>query len=211
MDRSTAVIIGAGPGIGAAAARRFAAEGFRVAAVVRPGGTLDLPEDVLQVEADLAREGQLGPALARIRAWGGPARAVVYNASAGAPGGAEALDPERALADLRVNVLAPLEAGRWAAEGMRALGGGTLLFTGGGLGLAPKAGMASGCLGKAALRSLALNFSLELEPDGIHAATLTVCGFVQPGTALSPDRVAGALWDLHAQPPGAWDRERVLP
>ncbi|HLO67752.1 MAG TPA: SDR family NAD(P)-dependent oxidoreductase [Holophaga sp.] len=211
MDQPLAVVIGAGPGIGAAAARRFLAEGCRVAAVVRPGMDLDLPPACLQVRADLAREGVLAPALAAVEAWGGLPSLVVYNASAGAPGRAEELPEARALADLRVNVLAPLEAGRWAARAMRELGGGTLVFTGGGLALAPKAGMASACLGKAALRSLALSFAHELEPEGIHAATLTVCGFVQPGTALSPDRVAEALWALHLQPRGAWDSEDVLP
>jgi len=110
-----------------------------------------------------------------------------------------------------VNVLSALAGAQWALPAMKDAGRGTLLFTGGGLGLHPKAGLASGALGKAALRSLALSFALELEPFGIHAATLTLCGFVQPGTDLSPDRVAQALWDLHVQPAGSWDSERVLP
>jgi hypothetical protein len=37
-------------------------------------------------------------------------------------------------------------------------------------------------MGKAALRSLALCLAQELAPEGIHAATITVCGFVQRGT-----------------------------
>ena len=40
MDRPLAVILGAGPGIGLAAARRFAQGGFAVAAVARPGDPL---------------------------------------------------------------------------------------------------------------------------------------------------------------------------
>jgi len=108
-------------------------------------------------------------------------------------------------------VAAALAGARWALPSMRAAGEGTLLFTGGGIGLKPQAGLASASLGKAALRSLALSFAEELEPEGIHAAIVTVRGFVQAGTALSPEAVAECFWELHAQPPGSWDKERVLP
>ena len=114
------------------------------------------------------------------------------------------------LADFRVSAGLALAAAQWALPAMRAQGRGSLLFTGGGLALEPKPGLASASLGKAALRSLALSLGEELAPAGIHAATLTICGFVQPGAALSPDRVAEALWELHAQPPGAWEKEQVL-
>jgi NAD(P)-dependent dehydrogenase (short-subunit alcohol dehydrogenase family) len=110
-----------------------------------------------------------------------------------------------------VNVAAPLACVRWALPAMREAGRGSLLFTGGGTGLKPKAGMASGCLGKAALRSLALTLAEELAPEGIHAGTVTVCGFVAPGTALAPDTVAQAFWDLHREAPDNWSRERLLP
>jgi hypothetical protein len=34
---------------------------------------------------------------------------------------------------------------------------------------------------------------------------------VRAGTELSPEAVAACFWELHAQPRGSWDRERVLP
>jgi NAD(P)-dependent dehydrogenase (short-subunit alcohol dehydrogenase family) len=94
---------------------------------------------------------------------------------------------------------------------MRRAGRGTLLFTGGGLALQPKPGMASACLGKAALRSLALSLGAELAPEGIHAGTVTVAGFVQAGTALDAERVAQAFWDFHCQPRKDWTFESVIP
>ena len=103
-----------------------------------------------------------------------------------------------------MNACAPLAAAQWALGPMRRAGHGTLLFTGGGLGLQPKPGLASGSLGKAALRSLALSLGTELAPEGIHAGTVTVCGFVQPGTALDAERVAEAFWTLHRQTRDAW-------
>jgi NAD(P)-dependent dehydrogenase (short-subunit alcohol dehydrogenase family) len=215
MTNPLAVLLGAGPGIGLATALRFHRESFRVALVSRPEDPLSAFREALPgalvLGVDLAREEGAGEALRAIEAWGGLPQVMVHNASAGARVPAAELTPAQALEDLRVNIAAALAGTAWALPSMRGAGAGTLLFTGGGLALKPQAGLASASLGKAALRSLALSFHQELEPEGIHAATVTVCGFVQPGTPLSPDHVAQAFWDLHAQPRGAWDGERVLP
>ena len=215
MAKPAAVILGAGPGIGLATARAFHAEGFRVGLVGRPGDPLEAWSRELDgapvLGADAGRAEPLQAALETLRAALGWPEALVWNASAGAQGPVAGLTPEAALADLQVNVLGPLAAVRWALPAMRAAGHGTLLFTGGGLALQPKAGLASASLGKAALRSLALSFAEELAPDGIHAATVTVRGFVQPGSILPPERIAQCFLDLHRQPRGSWDKELVLP
>jgi NAD(P)-dependent dehydrogenase (short-subunit alcohol dehydrogenase family) len=215
MAQPLAVIVGAGPGIGMAAARRFHRGGFRVAVLSRPADPLeafraDLPSGLV-LGADLALEGALAAALAQVETWGGAPEVLVCNASAGAQGPAAEVDPVRLMADFRVSVGSALEACRWALPAMRRAGRGTLLFTGGGLALAPKPGLASACLGKAALRSLALSLAGELAPEGIHAATVTVRGFVQPGTSLSPDLVAETFWELHLQKMDLWQAERNLP
>jgi len=218
MAQPLAVIVGAGPGIGMAAARRFALGGFRVAVLSRPADPLAAFQAQLEplgpalaLAADLAREDALAGALAAVAAWGGAPEVLVYNASAGAQGPAAELDPARLRADFQVNVGSALAAVQWALPAMRAAGRGTLLFTGGGLALAPKPGLASACLGKAALRSLALSLAGELAPEGIHAATVTVRGFVQPGTTLAPEHVAEAFWELHGQEKTAWESERTIP
>lgn len=219
MSLPFAVILGAGPGIGLTVAARFAREGFRVAVVSRPQDPLATFQAELEaagapalvLAADLADPERLAAAMAAIQAWGGAPTVLIYNASAGTPGPGADLTPADLARDLQINVGAPLAAVRWALPGMRAAGRGTLLFTGGGLALQPKPGMASACLGKAALRSLALSYAQELEPEGIHAATVTVCGFVAAGTALSAERIAQCFLELHRQSRGAWDMERVLP
>jgi short-subunit dehydrogenase len=213
------VILGAGPGIGMAVARRFGQEGFRVAVVARAADPLaafqtELDEAGIQaliLAADLAEPEPLAEALTAIEAWGGAPEVLVYNASAGTPGPGADLDPRQLLRDLQVNAAAPLTAVRWALPAMRERGRGTLLFTGGGLALQPKPGMASACLGKAALRSLALSLGQELAPEGLHAGTVTVCGFVQTGTALEAQTVAQAFWALHRQPPSDWTWEMTVP
>jgi len=187
-------------------ARRFGREGFRVGLVARP-------EDPLEAfQADLSRSGPalclgadagdpraLRGALETLGAWGGSPEVLVYNASRGRAARVADLTPEDLASDLQVNVLSALAAARWALPSMRARGRGTLLFTGGGLALAPAPGEASLSLGKAALRSLALSLGLELEGEGLHAATLTVCGFVVEGGTFSPDTVADAFWDMYRE------------
>jgi NAD(P)-dependent dehydrogenase (short-subunit alcohol dehydrogenase family) len=223
MAKPLAVIVGAGPGIGLAVARRFALGGFAVAVVSRPADPLAAfqaaleapgpgaePGPALVLAADLAQEEPLREALAAIAAWGGSPEVLVYNASAGAQGPAADLDPARLLAGFRVSAGAALACAQWALPAMRAAARGTLLFTGGGLALEPKPGLAAASLGKAALRSLALSLAGELAPEGIHAATVTICGFVQPGTPFSPERVAQAFWELHLQKRDGWERERTL-
>lgn len=207
MTLPLALIVGAGPGIGLALAQRFAQGGFRVAAIARPtdplGGfqqaleALGVPARVLG--AELASAPALAEALAAVQAWGGFPEVLAYNASAGAPGPAADLGAAQLRADFQVNVGAALACVQWALPAMRQRGRGSLLFTGGGLALQPKPGLASACLGKAALRSLAVSLGQELVAEGIQAGLVTVAGFVQPGTALTPERVAQAFWDLHLQ------------
>ena len=219
MSLPLAVILGAGPGIGLAVGRRFAREGFRVAMVSRPSDPLEAfrtalaaaGAEALVLGADLADPVQMAAVLSTIHAWGGEAEVLVYNASAGTPGPAATLAPAHLAQDFQVNVASPLEAVRWALPGMLGAGRGTLLFTGGGLALQPKPGLAAASLGKASLRSLALSLGHELAPQGLHAATVTVCGFVQPGTALNADVVAEAFWALHRQAPEDWTWEITVP
>jgi len=201
-------IVGAGPGIGLAVGQRFAREGFCVSMVARVEDVEQLCgalPDAQILAADTADSNALEDVLKLIKA----PDVLVYNASRGACGVASRLDLDAFQTDLQVNLVAPLRCAQWGLSAMRQKGHGTLLFTGGGLGMDPKGGEASLSIGKASLRSLALCLAQELEPEGIHAATVTVCGFVQPGP-LSAEHVAEAFWTLHVQQRSEWKFELVL-
>ncbi|HWQ10255.1 MAG TPA: hypothetical protein VN436_14140, partial [Holophaga sp.] len=60
------------------------------------------------------------------------------------------------------------------------------------------------------LRQLALCLAEELAPAGIHAATVTVAGFIQPGTAFNPEAIAEHFWALYAEPREGWRGEVVV-
>lgn len=214
MARPLAVIAGAGPGIGLAVARRFAQEGFDLALATKDPRHLERLTADLPLAAtflcDFAEPGAAATLFAQIRANRGDPQVLVYNASESTAGPASALDGEVLAKELRVNATAALDCALEVLPAMRGAGRGTLLFTGGGLALKPQAELASASIGKAALRNLALCLAAELAPEGLHAATVTVCGFVQPGTAFDPDLVAERFWRLHLQAPGAFEAEEVI-
>lgn len=202
------VVIGFGPGLGAAIARRFAAEGFAVlglardparhAALAGPGVTL--------AAADAGDPGSLAAALA------GGAEVLVYNAYRATMAMPSALAPAELAADVAVNVTGALVAAQAVLPGMRAAGRGSILLTGGGLALDPTGWLpaASLAIGKAGLRSLAQTLHAELAPSGIHAGMVTVAGMVAPGTPFDPDRIAAAFWALHGDAPGSFRAEIVF-
>lgn len=210
MTRPLCAVIGFGPGIGAAVARRFAAGGFDVRGLARdparhealagPGVTL--------AAADAADPASLSAAL------GSRVRVLVYNAYRMTPlvPGPSALTPGDAAADFAVNVGGALAAIQAVLPGMRAAGQGSILLTGGGLALDPTGWLAAASLaiGKAGIRSLAHALHAELAPEGIHAGTVTIAGAVAPGTAFDPDRIAEAYWQLHMDPPGGFRAEIIF-
>ncbi|MEV0403981.1 SDR family NAD(P)-dependent oxidoreductase [Actinoallomurus sp. NPDC050550] len=80
-----AVVVGAGPGIGRAVARRFAREGLPVALIARTGVTLEavaaLGVRTVSLTADATDETALRAALDKAAAELGPPEVVVYNAA----------------------------------------------------------------------------------------------------------------------------------
>jgi short-subunit dehydrogenase len=203
-------IVGMGRGISYAVAQRFAREGFRIGMISRNDAALREFETQIsgarRIVADAADEAALRAAVRDL----GPAHVLVYNASAGHAGPPSQLTTRDAVADFRVNIVGVLAAVQETLPAMRNAGAGTIFITGGGLALSPMANLASLSLGKAAQRNLAFSLAEELEPTGIHVATITVCGFVQPGTRFAAENIAEEFWRLHAQPAGQFEREVIV-
>lgn len=213
MARPLALVAGAGPSLGLAIARRFEREGFRLALIVRPQDEAALRTECPQarvVGAPLDEPTGLRTALQCLEATEGFPEVLVYNAAAGTRGPWATLDPDSLQRDHQVNILSALSCIQWALPAMAAGGRGTILFSGGGLALSPKPLEGAPALGKAAQRSLALSLAQELAPEGIHVATVTLAGWLQPGTPFSPEVAAEAFWALHMEPREAWQSELLL-
>lgn len=207
-----AVLIGVGPGLGAALARRFAAAGYDLTLVARTATGLAPVAAQVRSAGRTVNELQLDvrdlDAVAAGVRRAGEFRAVSllhHNASMHAGGLLEA-DPQTLRDSVGVNVLAAVVAVQAALPDLLATGG-RVSLTGGGIALQPRADYGVLALGKAALRAAGLALAQELDPRGITLRMLTVNGYIRPGGRFDPDRIAEAFW-AHLESPEA-DAERI--
>jgi NAD(P)-dependent dehydrogenase (short-subunit alcohol dehydrogenase family) len=208
-----AIVIGAGPGIGTAVARRLAREGLPVAVLARSPATVDaalasladLDTETLGVTADVTDEPALRAALDEVVDRFGVPHVLVYNAALIQSDVLGELTARQHLDAWAVNVVGAITAVAHLGPAMAQAGRGTILLTGGLPEPVPE--VTSLSLGKAGVRALTELVARAYEPSGVHVATITVAGTVAPGSAFDPDEIAEQYWRLHTQPRGAWERE----
>jgi NAD(P)-dependent dehydrogenase (short-subunit alcohol dehydrogenase family) len=235
---ASVAVIGAGDYIGAAIARKFAAEGFAVFVGRRNGE-------------------KLAPLVAEIEAFGGRAVGRTLDARVAEDltaflAEAESHAPlEVCIFNVGANVNFPLlettdrvfrkvwemacwagfVAGREAARIMLPRQRGAIFFTGATAGLRGGIGYAAFASAKFALRGMAQSMARELGPKHIHVAHLVIdagvdTAFVRrriaeregqqaldsldPGRLMNPTSVAEAYWSLYVQPPDAWTFEQEI-
>jgi short-subunit dehydrogenase len=214
------VIVGAGQGVSMGVARRFGKEGYNLALMGRNENalngyatelrqTLGEQTEVLSIAADASNFDGLRSAFEKLRTQAGDPEVLVYNAALLQQDSFTSLTPEQVIRAFEVNVVGAMVAAQAVIPAMRQNKKGTILFTGGGLALSPAPMYASLSLGKAGVRTLAYALGAELEPEGVHVATVTIAGTVQAGTFFDPDNIAEAYWKLHSQPTGQFEREIV--
>lgn len=212
----TAVVVGAGPGIGTSVAERFAREGFSVAVIARRRSTVERAAEtigrgagrtVLPLTADSTDEAALRGALDTAASELGPIETAVYNAALIRPDAPGELDARGQLDAWAVNVVGALTTASHVAPDMAARGHGTVLVTGGMP--RPDPAYVSLGLGKYGVRTLVALLDAHYGPAGVHVASVTVPGAVAPGTAYDPDDIAEHYWRLHTQPREAWEHEVV--
>lgn len=205
MKNQLIAIVGAGSGVSAGVARKFGAEGFTVVLLARRAEELEERVEELRAAgiqahrlvADVTDPQSLRSAFATLESEFGTPDVLHYNAGAvtiGTPLQVKATDVGH---DFAVNVLGALECAQLVAPAMRERGSGTLLFTGGMLGVNPVASRVSPAIGKAGLRNLVFTLADELEGTGVRVGTVTIGGVVKAGTFFDPDAIAGSFWDLH--------------
>lgn len=213
-----ALIIGAGPGLGAAIARRFGREGFsvtvagrdqerldRLAAQLRQATGSDVDTAVLDASDAAGFKSSLEALAERIS----PA-VVVYNAALLTGDDALTSSLDHLTQAYTIDVLGAISTAQVFAPAMRLRGRGTILATGGGLALAPNPEFATMSIGKAALRAAVALLHDELKADGVHVAGVTVAGNIEADTPFAPDLIAEAYWNLHVEPADTWSVETVF-
>ncbi|MCA9581949.1 MAG: SDR family NAD(P)-dependent oxidoreductase [Myxococcales bacterium] len=213
-----ALILGVGPGLGRALARRFGQGGFRLTLGARRKTVLDefvreLSAEGIEARAepvDVADEVALRASIARSREIWGDHELLIYNTSLLHEGLPSEIAIESFVRDFRINVAGALVAAQEVGRPMRRNGHGTIFMTGGGLALDPWPEMASLAVGKAGLRNLALSVAKEFEPDGVRVSTVTIGGMIQENSPFSPQLIADRFWELYGAEGSAFAREVIF-
>ncbi len=225
-----AAILGVGPGLGAALAERFAAEGHELALLSRSmRSRKPVAERIAEAggkaqgyDCDAGDPESVAAAFTRVRDTLGDPAVLIYNAGSYAAGGILEMEPARFETAWRANCFGGFLAAREVLPAMLEAGAGTILFTGATAALRGGAGFAGLAVGKFGLRALAQSMAREFGSEGIHVAHVVIDGQIgtplaherQPErpkeTFLAPADIAEAYWQLYRQPRTTWTQELDL-
>ncbi|MFI6855348.1 SDR family NAD(P)-dependent oxidoreductase [Streptomyces sp. NPDC050416] len=219
---TTFALVGAGPGLGLATARRFGAAGHAVALIARNTQkldelTADLARDDIQARgftADVLDTGSLTTALHTAAADLGPVEILQYSPVPHADFMKPVLDTSADDLDapLAFSVKGPVTCVNAVLPGMRALGRGTLLFVNGSSAVRPNPKVAGTSIAFAAESAYARTLHDVLAEENIHAAQLIIPGAIRPDAEhSSPDALAQRLYDIHQRRDGFRHYSEPLP
>jgi NAD(P)-dependent dehydrogenase (short-subunit alcohol dehydrogenase family) len=226
-ENGSAIVLGVGPGLGAALARRFVKAGFSVCVAARNRDKVDVATadlraagaTALGVVADATDEQSVVALVAKTEDELGPLGVAIYNAGGFAFKSILDLTEEDMVESWRRSCLGGFFLGREAARRMTPRSQGTILLTGATAGARGSAKFAAFAVGKFGLRALSQSMARELGPLGVHVAYVNIDGGIdsertrerakgKPADALlSPDAIAETYYQLHAQHRSAWSLE----
>jgi len=202
-------IIGAGPGLGAAVARRFGREGFSIALISRNQSKLDAMATELQAAgftvsgfaADVLVPVALEDALERAAAELGPITTLQYSPLPSRDYLKPVLEmtPELALEALQFSTLGLIHAVRTVLPAMRQAGSGSIIMVNGGTSVNARADFAGTSVAFPAESAYGEMLHDALEGEGVRVSQLVIPGGI-PKLQLANgiDGVADRIWDLHA-------------
>jgi NAD(P)-dependent dehydrogenase (short-subunit alcohol dehydrogenase family) len=219
-------IVGVGPGLGLALARRFAAD-YSLALIARSEEFLSAAVGeiaasggrAIAVGANLADADQIERAFGRIRTELGAPEVMIYNAAMRPFGRLMETTPGTFETTWRVTAFGAFLCSQLVVPEMLKAGRGAILFTGATAGVKPFASSAAFGPAKFALRGLAQVMARDLGPAGIHVAYVNIDGPIDnrrtrdrmpqasDDQLLKPAAIAEAYWHLAHQDRSAWTQE----
>ena len=183
LEGRVAIVSGGGTGIGAATARRFAAEGAHVLVTGRrPGPINAVAEEVggLAIAGDAADPSHADAVVAAAVERFGGVDVVVANAGVGFGGAAADVSVERWQETIDVNLTGPLLLVRAALPALLERGRGAIVLVSSVSGIVSDVESAAYVASKTGLIGLARSLAVDYGPRGIR--TNTVC----PGWVVTP-------------------------
>ena len=210
LSGKTAVITGASRGIGAAAARAFAAAGANVVLLARSNEAIaalagEIGTQALAVPCDVSRYWEVEAAVAAATATFGAVDVMIANAGVIDPiGMLAATDPEEWSKTIDINLKGPMHCMRAALPGMLAQQSGTIITVSSGAAHAPLEGWSAYCSSKAGAYMLTRAADLEVRGSGVRVLGLS------PGTVATDmqreiktsgiNRISQLDWSAHIPP-----------
>ncbi len=207
---TTFALIGAGPGLGLAAARRFGTAGHRVALISRTARhqdalTAELARDDVHARgftADVLDPASLTAALHEAADTLGPVEVLQFSPVPRGDFMKPVLDTTATDLDdpLAFSVKGPVTCVNAVLPGMRELGRGTLLFVNGSSAVRPNPKVAGTSIAFAAESAYTAMIHDALAPEDIHVAQLIVPGAIRPDAQhSSPYALAERLYGIHTE------------
>ncbi|KJZ19498.1 SDR family oxidoreductase [Loktanella sp. S4079] len=185
MAGKTVLITGASRGIGAAAARAFAAVGANVSLVARSTDDIadiagEIGEKALAIPCDVSRHAEVEAAVAATARTFGGLDVLINNAGVIDPiGNLSDADPDAWARAIDINLKGVMYGMRAALPGMIAQGHGTIITVSSGAAHSPVEGWTSYCSSKAGAYMLTRGADLENRAKGIRIMGLS------PGTVAT--------------------------
>lgn len=224
--RKVCVVVGVGPGNGAALSRRFAAEGYAVVMLARSARYLneltdEIPHSVSRV-CDVRDPDAIEAAFRYITEHVGDVETLIYNAGSGQ--WASILNTSTAdLYDAwATNTQGLLVSAQQVLPNMLDAGRGNLVVIGATASLRGGANFTAFASAKAAQRNLAQSIARDVGPKGVHVSYVIIDGIIDLKRTRSffPDKpdeffmqadaIADSVWALTQQDPSAWTFELDL-
>ena len=201
-------IVGAGPGLGAAVARKFGREGFSVALISRDQFKLDAMAAELESDgvtargyaADVRVPAQLEEALSNAAAELGPISVLQYSPLPSRDYLKPVLDltPELALEALQFSALGLIRAARTVLPATREAQAGSVILINGGTSVKARAGFAGTSVVFPAESAYGEMLHDALEDEGVRVSQLVIPGGIpQLELPNGIDDVAERIWGLH--------------
>src|SRR5712691_11135867 len=182
-EKKVAAVVGVGTGLGAALARRFAAE-YKVALIARSAAVTEPVTNEIRaaggiavpIQSDATLEGQIAATHEQIRRELGPIEILIYNGGRRPMGRLMETTPEVFEQTWRLHTFGAFLWARQVGPELLTRGSGAILITGATAGVRPWPDSAGFAPAKFAVRGLAEVMSRDLHPQGIHVAYINVDG-----------------------------------
>ncbi|MDP1793653.1 MAG: SDR family NAD(P)-dependent oxidoreductase [Acidimicrobiales bacterium] len=200
-------IIGAGPGMGLAIARRFGTEGYSVGLVARRAEALDELVATLRVEgitaiaavADVRDHSSLISALALVEDQLGPIGVLEFSPSDPtlAVASPTEVTVDNAQAHIDFYVHGAITAVQYVLPKMLDARRGTVILTTGGSSVHPNAMFGNVALAAAAVRNWALSLHEATKDRGVQVAHVAISAWIGHEPGAEPHLIAPLYWRAH--------------